>query len=298
MSSESTPYRPFGRPEREAIIAKAVAAIREGRYRDIPDDKEVFDAARIQYMRGLRSAKGTWEKDRGAWEVLYGEIEKKWKQAMEKKSAKPKPVETATVEPSLRPDIMDEETFEALFGGHMPTLEKLEIGEPEVTIPTEELEEIKLKVGDAVSAKIKLPIEGSEREVIIFGRVIKPYLEKGGETKTVIKYGTGFSSQEKEVAIQNRYIRNGLIMMDSDLVIPASLGESLAENVERTTGINPRKKLAIMGHQGDFRAIGPGENSTIYEPTIIVISEEALRRGPKPEDEITVFGSDILVQPA
>ncbi|MEK7194769.1 MAG: hypothetical protein AAB561_00315 [Patescibacteria group bacterium] len=306
MSSESTPYRPFAKKDRDAVIKAAVDAIKQDRF-DLISDEEIFRLARIQYIRERMTATGNAGKQGDTLERLYGELEKKWKVAQKTKNKKKLEAGKATPEqPGQRPDIMDEKTFNAVFGGLSSVVEepiKLPETENVPLIPFEELEEItkeekasieKFKKGQKVAVKISLPINGQDKEFVLMGEVVKPS-PKEGEASTIIKYLGGLTEDEEKSAVENKFIRNGYIKVDNKLIYTGEMGSSDAAFIERETGVHPSDKIEVEGYEGYFRTIGVGKNSSPEKPTVIIISEMALKNGPRLEDEMEVPISQVKV---
>lgn len=310
MSSESTPYRPFAKKEQDAIVKAAVNAIKQDKFDEIPDE-ETFNSARRQYIRERMTSGSGSSRREDTLERIYGELEKKWKAAQEAKNKKKiEAGKAAPGQPLHRPDIMDEETFNSIFGD-LSTVkeEKRSPAEafPETEnvplIPYEELEEITKKdeirekelVKDkVVSVKITLPVGDKDKGFIIMGKVVKPSPQIG-ERSTIIKYLGGLTEEEERSAIENKFIRNGYLKVDNKLIYTAEEGAEEAMFVERETGIHPNDKIEVTGYEGYFRAIGVGKNSSPEKPTVIVFSEMALKNGPRLEDEIEVPISQVKV---
>lgn len=305
MSSESAPYRPFAKKEQDVIVKAAVNAIKEDRFDEIPDE-ETFRLARIQYIRERMTATGNAGKQGDTLERLYGELEKKWKAAQEIKKKKKLEAGKATPEqPGQRPDIMDEDTFNSIFGG-LSSVEKEPEKLPETEnvplVPFDELEAIaeeeiqteNLTRGQKVTVKISLPANGQDKEFILIGEVVKPS-PKDGEKSTIIKYLGGLTEEEERSATENKFIRNGYIKVDNKLIYTAEMGKEGATFVEHETGVHPNDKIEVAGYKGYFRAIGVGKNGSPEKPMVIVISEIALKNGPRLEDEMEVPVSQVRV---
>lgn len=309
MPSESGPYRPFAKKEQDAAVKKALQAIKEERFNDIPDE-ETFRLARIQYIRERMTSQGGAGRPGDTLEKLYGELEKKWKAAQEaKKSKKLEAGKLVPDQPKQRPDIMDEKTFDSIFGDLSSTKEKeqeeqerpLPITENVPLIPYEEEEpskqeeskEKELIKDEVVSVKISLPIgNNKDKEFIIMGRVVKPSSQTGEES-TIIKYLGGLSEEDKESATQNGFIRRGFMKVDNHLITPLRSGYGEGRFIEQELGVHPFDRLEVVGQEGYFRAIGVGKNGSTEKPTVIVISEKALLRGPQLEDELEVPLTDV-----
>ena len=307
MPSESTPYRPFAKKEQEAVIKAAVDAIKRGRFDEIPDE-ETFMQARRRYIRERMTSGGKFGNQSGTLERIYGELEGEWKKIQEsKKKKKLEAGKLALDQPVQRPDIMDQATFDSIYGGLSSVREEEEKPLPAATntplIPYDELEEI-TEIGDArkenltrgqrVAIKISLPNNGQDKEFILMGEVVKPS-PKAGDESTIIKYINGLTEEEEKLATENGFLRSGYMKIDNKIIYTAQEGREEGIYIEKETGVHPKDRIEVKGYDGYFRAIGVGKNSSSEKPSVIIISETALRNGPRLEDEMEVPLTDVNV---